>query len=263
MAPTGSSLQRVSNVFAYIVMIVVNGIAGATTLIGGRTTADVSNAYPTPITPAGYVFAIWGVIYVLLAAFVVYQALPRNKDRAFHERIGWLFVLSCALNIIWIVLWQSLQLGLSVLVILLYLLALVAIYVRLDIGKVKVGRGERLTVHLPFSVYLGWLTIATVADVAVTLTAANWDGFGLGLDIWMEVMFLVILVVAVAIAFLRRDIAYELVIIWAFAGIAVNQGSNPGIFNLIIIGAILVALATTVSVMWNRWFRPDGSSTRR
>jgi len=88
MAAKNSSLLRWSNILAFILTVIVNGLAGSTTILGGKVTADISNANPTLITPAGYVFAIWGVIYVLLGAFVVYQALPRNLDKSFNERIG-------------------------------------------------------------------------------------------------------------------------------------------------------------------------------
>ncbi|HVO77732.1 MAG TPA: TspO/MBR family protein, partial [Methanomassiliicoccales archaeon] len=216
---------------------------------------------PTLLTPAGYVFAIWGVIYVLLGAFVVYQALPRNHEKPFHDEIGWLFVLSCLFNVLWIFAWQHLYLSLSVLLIVGLLVSLILIYLRLDIGRRKVDRGERVAVHLPFSVYLGWITIATVADISVTLVSLNWDGSGIGLETWAVIVFLLILVIAMLVAFLRRDVAYELVVIWAFVGIAVNQNSNTNIVDLMILGAILVALATVINVLWARWFRDKGFPT--
>jgi benzodiazapine receptor len=244
MVARKSALRAYSNLLAFVLTIIVNGIAGSTTLIGGKTTADISNANPTLVTPAGYVFAIWGVIYVLLGVFVVYQALPRNRDKPFHGRIGWLFMLSSTMNILWLFAWQYEYLTLSVILMFLLLISLILIYLRLDIGRAKVGRGERIAVHLPFSVYLGWITIATIADVSATLVSLKWDGFGVSAGTWAVVIILVATVVAALVAAIRRDVAYEVVIVWAFVGIAVNQASNQTIVGLIVacLAAVLTAL---------------------
>ena len=101
-----ANLLRFGNIAAFIVTLAINGLAGSTTIFNGRNTAQVSNLYSNLVTPAGYVFAIWGVIYALLFAFIIYQALPSQKDKQFHSRIGGLFILSCVFNCLWIFLWQ-------------------------------------------------------------------------------------------------------------------------------------------------------------
>ncbi len=184
MQKNTSATLRYANILLFILTIIVNSIAGSTTLIGGRDTATVSNNNPTLITPAGYVFSIWGIIYILLGAFVVYQALPRERGSDYHGKIGWLFVFSSLINIAWIFVWQFESLILSVVLIFALLLSLIGIYLRLNIGRSKVKTSERLAVHLPFSVYLGWITIASIADVAITLTAYNWNGFGISSETW-------------------------------------------------------------------------------
>jgi translocator protein len=247
-----SGMLRWSNILAFVVMVFVNGLAGSTTLLGGKVTADISNANPTLITPAGYVFAIWGVIYVLLGIFVVYQALPSEQGRPFQKRIGWLFVLSSVFNIMWIFAWQFELLIVSVILIFLLLATLISIYVRLDIGRTKVEFSRRLAAHLPFSVYLGWITIATIADVAVTLVSLNWDGFGISAEIWASLVILLALAIAIAVAITRRDVAYELVIVWAFLGIAVNQASNPTIVVLTLAGAVAVVIVLAASILRTR-----------
>jgi benzodiazapine receptor len=252
MGPKGSGLLRWSNVAAFILVIVVNGLAGSTTLLGGRTTAEVSNATPTLITPAGYVFAIWGIIYILLGVFVVNQALPSQRNKGFHRRIGWLFVVSSLLNAAWIFAWQYDYLSLSVILMFLLLASLILIYLRLDIGRSKVDRRERVAVHLAFSVYLGWITIATIADVAVTLVSLHWDGFGVSAEAWAVATVLVTLVIAVLVAVIRRDVAYELVIIWAFVGIAANQGSNQTIVTLMAASIVVVLVALAVGILGGR-----------
>jgi hypothetical protein len=175
MQNSNSGILRYANVLLFIITVIVNSIAGSTTLIGGQNTATISNNNPTLITPAGYVFSIWGIIYILLGAFVVYQTLPSRSNRGFTEKIGWLFVLSSILNIGWIFVWQFEYLIVSVVLIFLLLASLIAIYVRLGVGKSKVGLDDRLAVHLPFSVYLGWITVASIANVATALVSVNWN----------------------------------------------------------------------------------------
>jgi hypothetical protein len=235
------------NIGAYIITLIINGLAN-TTLIGGVNTAEISNRNPTLITPAGYVFAIWGVIYFLLAIFLIYQALPSQRGKPFQKQISGLFILTCVFNISWLFLWQNNLLSYSIILIVGFLLSLIAIYLRLNIGKSTAPLKEKLAVHLPFSVYLGWLTIATIANIAVALTAASWDGFGLAAETWAILVLAVALLITLLVIATRRDIAYSLVVIWALAGIAVNQTNGNVILTaeiaLIIIGiALIVTLA--------------------
>ncbi|MCW3994735.1 MAG: tryptophan-rich sensory protein [Candidatus Bathyarchaeota archaeon] len=236
--------------FFFVLTVIVNGIAGSTTLIGGQNTAAVSNKYPTLITPAPYVFAIWGVIYFLLGIFVVYQALPKQKENDFIPKISWLFVLSSILNISWIVVWQFEYLTVSVVLIVAYLLSLITIYLRLNIGRGNVKIVEKLTVHLPFSIYLGWLSIATIANITVALVANNWDGFGIAAETWAIIIVAVALVLTLLMLGIRKDIAYALVIIWAFIGISVNQSNaNVVLTTQVAVAIATVALLTTVTFM--------------
>jgi translocator protein len=240
------ALQKYANIILFILTVIVNSIAGSTSLIGGQNTATISNNNPTLITPAGYVFSIWGIIYILLGAFVVYQALPRERGSDYHRKIGWLFVLSSLINIAWIFVWQFESLILSVVLIFALLLTLIAIYLRLDIGKSKIKTGERLAVHLPFSVYLGWITIASIADVAVTLTAYNWNGFGISPETWAIVVVAVALVITMLMLGIRKDAAYGLVVIWALVGIGVNHSSNQNVVLLTEISSIILVIAVLV-----------------
>ena len=228
----------------------IYSIAGGTRLLGGVNTADVSALYQTLITPTGLTFSIWGVIYALLAVFIVYQLMPAHGRDSFIGRIGYLFILSSALNIAWLFLWQYEYITASVVLIFALLLALAAIYLRLGVGKSLVGRGERLCVHLPFSVYFGWITIASIADVSASLVSVGWNGLGIAPGTWAQL----VTVVAVAITLLtlatRRDPAYGLVITWALGGIAANQFSYPGnllvteVSDFVVAGATILVLGT-------------------
>jgi len=247
-----SAFLKWMNIAAFGLTVLVNGLAGSTTLLGGKLTAEVSDANPTLITPAGYVFSIWGVIYILLGMFVVFQALPSQKGKDYQKRIGWFFILSSLLNIGWLFLWQYEYLSLSVALIFLILLTLIATYIRLGIGKSTVSLREKLAVHLPFQVYLGWMTIASIANVSVTLVSMGWDGFGISEETWATLILLVALLITIFVTITRNDVAYGLVAIWAFVGIAVKQSENQNIVTLAEISAIIVAIALAVSVILMR-----------
>jgi translocator protein len=248
LAETSEKLLRFGNIIAFIITLIINGAAN-TTLIGGRTTAEVSALYPTLITPAGYVFAIWGIIYFLLAVFLVYQILPSQQHNPFQKQISFLFILTCVFNVAWLFLWQNLYLAYSSILIVGYLLTLIAIYLRLNIGKSNVSLREKLAVQLPFSVYLGWVTIATIANISVTLVAANWDGFGLSLETWAVLVLVVALILDLIVIVTRRDIAYSLVFIWALVGIAVNQTNGNVVLTAEVAAIIIVvALAATLAL---------------
>jgi benzodiazapine receptor len=252
LAAPDSALLKWGNIVAFVLTVLVNGLAGSTTILGGKNTAQISDAYPTLITPAGYVFSIWGVIYVLLGVFVVFQALPSEKGKDYQTRISWLFVLSSLLNIAWLFLWQFEYLGLSVVLMFLLLASLIAIYLRLNIGKSAVSLREKLAFQMPFSVYLGWITIASIANVAVTLVSVNWDGFGIGPETWAILIVAVALLITLLVVATRRDVAYGLVIIWALVGIALNQSGNANIVMIAEISAGIVAVALVASILLRR-----------
>ena len=249
MANNNSNFLRYANIIFFGLTVVVNSLAGGTTLIGGQVTAAVSDANPTLITPAGYVFSIWGVIYMLLGVFVVYQALPSQQGKEYQSKIGWLFVLSSLINIGWLFLWQFEYLSLSVVLMFLLLATLISIYVRLRIGKSAVSLRERLAVQLPFSVYLGWITIASIANVAATLVSIGWDGFGISPETWAILVVAVALIITMLMLFTRKDVAYSLVIIWALVGIGIKQSGNQTIVMLAEISAAIVAVALISTIL--------------
>jgi len=253
-----ANLLRFGNIAAFIITLAINSLAN-TTVLNGRTTGQVSDLYPTLVTPAGYVFAIWGIIYVLLLAFVIYQALPSQKDKLFQKQIGLIFILSSLFNCVWLFLWQYDFITESVVVMFALLATLIAIYLRLNIGKAKVSLKEKLLVHLPFSVYLGWITIAAIANVASALVSVNWDGFGLSPEIWAVTVLTVALVITLAVIVTRRDIAYSLVIVWALGGIAVKQNTSQNVVTTaeIAIGVILFVLALAIAIYRLRYKKTE------
>jgi translocator protein len=240
------------NIVAYVVTLAVNGLAGSTTMLGGVTSADVSDKYPTLVTPAGFTFAIWGVIYALLLLFVVYQALPKNRNKPFLSRISVLFALSSLFNVCWLLLWHYNLITYSLVLMFALLASLIWIYLQLDIGRRAVSLKEMTFVHLPFSVYLGWISIATIANVSVALTAVGWDGWGIEASTWAVVIVCVALLLSLAMLASRKDIAFSFVVVWALIGILSKQGEQQSIVLASEVGIVLLLVAIGVTVAASR-----------
>jgi benzodiazapine receptor len=243
------------NIVAFIVTLAVNGVAGSTTLLNGMTSGEVSDLYPTLVTPAGFTFAVWGVIYMFLLLFVVYQALPKNRDKPFLGQVGLLFALSSTCNVVWLFLWHYKLFTYSLVLMFALLASLILIYRRLDIGRAAVSLKEMVFVQLPFSVYLGWISIATIANVSVALTAGGWDGFGIEPATWAVLIICVALILSLAMLAKRKDIAFCFVVIWALVGILEKQSANQTIFLTSEIGILLLLAAIGVTVVFSRFKR--------
>jgi translocator protein len=230
--------RQVVTLATYVVTVVINGLAVALPL-NGLTTAQISDRFPVLVTPANYVFGIWSVIYLLLAAFTLWQALPRNRTNPTLRSIGYLPALSGVLNALWVLLWQYEVFALTVPVMLGLLFTLIAIHVRLR--ATRAGHGaDRWLVGLPFSVYLGWITVATIANISQMLYWAGYRGAPLGEAPWA----LLVLGTGVAIAAImllrEADWAFGLVIVWAYVGIAAKQTEIIAVLAALA-GAIIVA----------------------
>lgn len=244
-------LRQVIVVVAVIATIVVNGLANALP-INGQQTGEVSDRFQVYFVPAGYVFSIWGLIYLGLIAYAIYQALPSQRNNARLRSIDWLFVVSSLANIAWIFLWHYEQFLLTIVAMLVLLVSLILIYLRLDIGRSAVPALERWLVHLVFSIYLGWITVATIANVTSVLDYVGWNGFGLSDEAWLVIMLAVALVVAGLMAWTRRDVAYLLVLVWAFAGIAIKHSGNAVVAPASWVAAAVVVVLIAASLVWSR-----------
>jgi len=218
--------RQIANILSVVLALTVN-ILASTLPLNGQNTGEISDRFKVFFVPAGYVFAIWGVIYIGWIAFAVYQALPAQKESPRLRKLGYLFALSGLFNAAWLFCWHYNQFALSVLVMLGLLGLLIASYLRLDVARTKVGNAEKWCVDVPFSVYLGWITVATVANVTDLLYYVNWNGFGISPEIWAVIMLLVASLVGLMMALTRRDAAYLFVLVWSFAGIAVKQAATP------------------------------------
>jgi len=247
----------VLNLLAFLATITVNGLANALP-INGVTTGQLSDLYPNLFVPAGFTFAVWGVIYLLLGAFTFYQLLPTARktveEAYFIRRIGHFFIITCLSNTGWIFAWHYQMLAVSLGLMLVLLGGLLAIYLRLGIGKVEATSRERYLVHLPFSVYLGWITIATIANVTALLVDMNWGGFGLSDQFWAVAVIVVGIGIGLAVVFTRRDTFYGLVVEWAIVGILVKRltvESEPiySVIAVCIAGLVIIGGAIAFQVL--------------
>ena len=248
------TILQVANIIALTLTIGINTLANSLP-INGRTTGEISELYPTLFTPAGITFAIWGVIYFLLGVFVIYQArdllTKRKEEMPFLDKIGWWFVISSALNIFWIFAWHYERILLS-LIMLLLLLSLFIIYMRLGIGRHLQSIVERFVVHVPFSIYLGWITIATVANVSVYLTYINWLQGGLGEVLWTVAVIIISTVIALLVYLARKDFFYILVVIWAYIGIIMKRLSVTAEPRWLIIFTTVICILAIFTVIYLR-----------
>ena len=246
--------RQIAVVLALGATLVINGLANALPL-NGQTTGAISARFPVRFVPAGYVFAIWGVIYVALASFVVYQALPGQRANPLLRRIGWPFGLSCAFNGGWLAAWHYNLFPLSMALMLGLLATLIIIYARSRQASAN-GAGQlagaaRWLVQLPFSLYLGWITVATVANASVVLYAAGWGGLGLSAELWAALLLAVGLAITAFVSGWLGDAAYGLVIVWAYVGIVVKQQDAALVAGAAGVGAAL-ALGLVAVAVWRR-----------
>ena len=240
----------------YVLMIAMNGLANALP-INGRTTGGVSDAYENLFAPAGLTFSIWGVIYLLLGAHVLYQlGLFQGGERdaeaspsraAWLERVGVLFSLSSVANVSWILAWHYDLMGLSTLILATMLVLLILI--TRTILSTRLSPREKAFVRLPFSVYFGWITVATIANIPVWLVSVGWDGLGIGESAWAVAIIAVGAIIGTTVILRDRDIAYALVLVWAYLGIWIKHTSESGFGGAhpAVIAAALVGIAAFVA----------------
>jgi len=254
----------VLNTVGLLLVLTLNGLANALP-INGVTTGGVSDRYDNLFVPAGFTFSIWGLIYLLLIAFVVYQWIVARDDRdLFSERVGPWFFLSCLANASWILAWHYEMLPLSLVLMLVLLGSLLVIYLRLGVGAGNATRGERMLVHLPFSVYLGWITVATIANVSALLTSIQWGGLGLSAQSWTVAVIAVATAIALAMAFRRYDIFFCMVVDWALLGILLKRLADDTVPDQAVVvatvaGMVLVTAAILIQVVRGRVYSPVGA----
>ena len=233
-------VRQITVILSVVVTIVINILANALPL-NGLNTGEISDRFQVYFVPAGYVFSIWGLIYIGLIAYAVYQALPSQRDNPRLRATGYLVALSGLANITWIFLWHYEQFPWTLLAMFSLLGLLIAIYLRLGTGITKVATAENWAVRFPFSVYLGWITVATAANITDVLYFFNWDGLGISPEAWFLIVLAAVIVISGLVSLTRGDIAYNLVILWALVGIAAKHSSITMVMAASLASAGIVA----------------------
>ncbi len=236
------TLPQWAVVLALVATLGMNFLANALPL-NGNTTGELSDQFPVLITPAGYAFAIWGLIYLGLALFAFWQLLPAQRDNPMLHEIRAPFLLSSIANIAWIGFWHFEWVLLSLGAMLVLLGSLLMIYQRIRRHRPQMSRVERWLVQRPFSLYLGWITVATTLNVAVTLYDAGWRGGAITPTVWSVLLLLVVTGLAFWITGRGRDPVYGAVVIWALVGIAAKQSAVAPVALMASLAALLVGIA--------------------
>jgi hypothetical protein len=197
--------------------------------LNGVSVGNLSNTLfaSVQIIPANYAFAIWGLIYIGLIAFGIYQLQPSQRENPRLQHSGYLLAIACIAQCAWIYLFLGRLFPLSNLAMLGILVPLLVLYQRLEIGQERVSRQERWFIHLPISIYLGWISVASIVNVAIGLHSLNWDGWGIDSSVWTVMMMTIASFIAAVVSLQRRDTAYVLVIVWALVAIAIRQANTP------------------------------------
>lgn len=214
----------------------------------GLTIGEISNTIfkKVLITPANYAFAIWGLIYLGLIGLAVYQVLPAQRQNSSLRRIGYFLVLASLAQVAWVFLFQYRLFTLSLLAMLGILLPLIGAYQQLGVGRDRISRRHKWFVSIPLSIYLGWISVATIVNVALVLYNLGWQGWGISPEVWTALALVAGAAIAATVSIQRADIAFVLVIVWAFIAIAVRQVNIPLV--AITAGGLAIALVLLLLV---------------
>ena len=242
------------NAILLLVTLVVNA-AGAFGLINNLSQKEVSDMYPTLITPSPSTFSIWSVIYTFLIISIVVMII-KNKDEYYAlavEKISLLFWISCGLNVVWIVSFSYNLIGLSTIFIFAFLIIMVLI--TKEIGKIQ--SQKRWLLPITFGLYTGWLFIATVVNISAWLVKVQWGGFGISDEIWSVIILLVAVVLTVGVLIDTKNAIFPMPIAWAYFGIynaLVASNSGASLLKVVsIIGIVLLVGAAAIQFYKNKY----------
>ena len=247
-------LRQLLVLASFVFAIALNGAANAVPL-NGQTTGEISDRFQVFVTPAGYVFAIWGLIYLGQLAFVLHTLRPSRLEDPLLRRIGLLPVAVATLNGMWIILWHWEQFPLTLVVMAALLVSLIALYRRAGFEQSArpvgspLSRADRWLVQVPFSLYLGWITVATIANVAAV---GNWAGigtFGIAPEVVAALVLAVGLVIATTVLLRTADVTYGSVIVWAYVGIVVQEIDTAWVPLVAGLSAVVVLVLIAVALI--------------
>jgi len=241
-------MASILNIFSLAAALLVNFLATSLPL-NNLTTREISDSFDIYFVPAGYAFSIWGVIYLGLLAFAVFQALPKQLVDEHLAKVDAWFMLSNLANALWLVCFHYRQFILALVFMGILLISLINIFKRLEIGKRKMTAAWKWAVEIPFSIYFGWITVATIANTTQVLDFVGWDGFGISEEIWFLVVTIMIAVISALMSFNRRAFEYVLVLDWALVGIAVKFPQVPLVAYSALGGALIITIIDMIALV--------------
>jgi hypothetical protein len=251
------SLSQIITILATLLTITVNALANILP-INGQGTGEISDRFDIYFVPAGYVFSIWGLIYLGLIAFTIYQALPAQRENQLLQKIYPAYWVGNLANAAWVFLWHYEFFPLTLAAMLTILATLLYIYIQLASAGFELDRNQKWLVKFPFSVYLGWISVATIANISQVLFFFDWGGWGIPSANWAVIMIAVAAMLGLLMQWRENDSLYVLVLVWAFVGIAISQADTvlvtntawvaSGLLGLSVIGAPFLQKRTELKV---------------
>jgi len=224
-----NNLLAIAVLITYIIMVTVNGLANALP-INGQDTGTISDSYANLFAPAGITFTIWGLIYLLLLGHSIYQLIKAKKlyEDQSYKSVGLWFTFSSILNTIWIFAWHYEVIWLSLILMVGILVSLIRI--NMILRNMEFSFKDKIFIRIPFAVYFGWITVASIANVTTFLVSVNWNGFGVSEVIWTDMIIIIGAVIGFVAILYYKSISYGLVIIWAYLGILIKH-TSPEFFD--------------------------------
>jgi hypothetical protein len=240
-------MKIVINWLLFVIVIATNALANILP-INGYNTGQISAFYPNYFVPAGFTFSIWGIIYLLLLNYSIsftYFTVRKNtfpEIQKYLDAITPYYWVTCVLNASWILAWHYLQASASVLIMLAFLYCLIRVFLIMQKQATAIKPLYQFLLKTPFSVYLGWISVATIANITALLVSLKWNGFGVDPIYWTLTMISIAIVLSVYFVTQFKNITSPLVVVWALWGIKAAQGPKSELINqLTVIGILLIA----------------------
>lgn len=243
-------VQRWTFIAAVVLLIVMNFLSTSIPF-GGKTVAEVSATFHTLITPAGYAFSIWGLIYLTLLVFAVFQ-LNKGKTIRFFRLVFPYFLINVLSNVLWLVAFQHELLGLSVFIMLITLGSLIIIFSYFYRLRHALSTTHRYFFQVPFSLYFGWISIATIVNISAFLYSLQLPVFNSSPELYSVIMLIVGAGLGLFILFAKKDYIYTSVIVWAYVAIWVQHGDVPAVMNTAKFAAIAMIAAIAIQFIADR-----------
>ena len=246
-------IQALINVLLFIGMVWVNALANILP-INGYNTGQVSAFYPNFFVPAGFTFSIWGLIYLLLAGFVITSLVSvfvnlNSSAQEVIKRASPLFQITCLLNAGWIIAWHYLYLEISLVIMLAFLVMLIKTYLRIQPLKTNFNFFIRVWIYHVFVVYLGWISVATIANITALFVGLGWQGNPFSAELWAMLLICVALLLGIFFVGKLKEPAFGFVLSWAFFGIYSAQMKASKEVGSIAAISVCLLLALTITIL--------------